>query len=536
VICSSGYCQKIIEGKIIDAETGKPVPYASIGIIGSSKGTSSNLDGEFSLPVSGIARFKITCIGYESMEIHSSSTSFIIKLKPEATQLKEVVIFNKPVNPKKIVRKAFENVHQNFLAETFTQRYFYRHYCKDDSVYGRLIEAFVDVYKSNGYRSRRNSAGENEFIRIPQLRRSLDNTIMAQGHEPISVGNILQADIIGYQSLAKTDHVSFYSEVNDIKSDFENYSFEMKGLTNYDGQEIYKIEYVHRKDSVLTTSGKYLSLTSVKGRLFITSDNYALVRAEEEKQFDQNQVRTICYYRKYNNHYYPYHLTRQGHTILADNSSHSFRIDLISIDIQNEASEKFVNQSLSKEELLKINYDSTFWANHPVLKTTPLENKIIADLGNGNPLNKQFQLYRQYEYNLQEGDKNAIEKFRWLQNESKGKKILYLFFWANDCRPYLREVEMAKQLQKKYRNKVSFVFLSLDETAEQWKMNLTKYNLSSDGIINYWIGKNSGLEKNFAISKVPGFVLLSKKGEVFSPVTKNPANPLLEKDFELLLK
>lgn len=526
-------CQGIIEGKIVDAETGEPIPFASIGIMGTSKGTSSNLNGQFTLTTTGPASLKITCVGYESKEINSTSNVLLIQLKPSATQLSQVVIFNKPVNAEKIAYKAFVNIRKNYIDRPFLQKFFYRHYCKDDSVYGRLIEAFVDVWKEKGYRTLQHKAGDEEQIRVTQIRRSLDNTKMAQGHEPISVKNILQADVVGYQTSQKSKHVSFYTDVSNLKTDFESYIFEFKGITTYDGEDVYQINYTYKKDSALTTSGRHLILTEINGTLYITTHTHAIVKTEEIKKYGANHIRTSTYYRKYNDRYYPYHLIRDGAN---PNAAHSFHIDLTSVEIQTNSFEKFVGHEQGREELLKITYDSIFWNNNAILKTTPLELGIIRDLGKGNSLDKQFLEYQQYEMNVSDGGKNGDKKFNWLKGYSRGKKSLYLFFWKGDCMSYLADVERLKQLHKKYRNQISCIFLSLEGDESQWKKIALKYNLASDGIINYRIGQHSEIEKLYKIDEIPSFVLIARSGEVFDNKAKPPSDPLLEEDFKLLLK
>lgn len=534
-VCQTAVCQSTIEGRVVDAESGKPIPFVSIGILGTSKGTSSNLNGQFTLSISKPVTLKFSCVGYESLVINSTADLSSIMLKPFFTQLKEIVIFDKDINPKKVVRKAFANIAQNYTDQPFMQKFFYRHYCKDDSVYGRLIEAFVDVWKHEGYRSFQKSAGQKEEIRVTQLRRSVDKSIMAQGHDPISIGCILEADIVGYQTGTRSEHMSFFTDVSNLKTDFQNYSFTFKGVTTYDGQEVYEISYTYKSDSVLTTSGKYLALTQATGSLFIATDTYAFVKTEDVKNYENNILRTSTYYRKYNNRYYPYHFVREGIDHLSDNSTHSFHIELISVETRTDAIEKFTGREPGKEQLMMIPYDSAFWSSNTILKTTPLEDDIIRDLGGGTSLNRQFYLYRQYELNLREGGKNASEKFNWLKEDSKGKRILYLIIWDNDCKTCLVELEIAKQLHKRYLNKITFVLLSLDDNEIQWQQTLSKYNLYSNGIINYRIGKDSAILDSFHVKDIPAFILISRKGELFDSNAKHPGNPLLEEDFKFLL-
>ena len=536
-LSSTAFCQLTIEGTIIDSETGKPISFASIGIVGTLKGTSSNLNGQFSLSVSEPVSLKITCVGYESLVIKPTKDNHLAYLlKPIATHLNAIVVFNKPINPKKIVRKAFASIHENYTVQPFIQKFFYRHYCKDDSVYGRLVEASVDVWKDQGYRSFQKSAGDKEEIRVTHLRRSLDKTIMAEGHEPISIGNVLQADVVAYQTVATSEHASFYSEVSNLKTNFENYLFTFNGITTYDGLEVYEINYLYKKDSALTTTGKYMDLPQASGSLFITTDTYTFIKTEDVNHFGGNTIRTSAYYRKFNDKYYPYHFIREGKSILSENSTHSFRIDLMSVEISNSVTEKFVGHQPNREELLNIPYDSAFWSNHTILKTTPLEDKIIHDLGGGTSLDKQFYLYHQYEMNIRDGGKNGEQKFNWLKEYCIGKRILYLVFWSGNFQPYLAELEHAKRLNKQYRKKITFIFLSLEEDEIKWKQAIEKYSFFSDGIINYRIGKNSKIMKFFAVKETPAFVLLSRNGDIVDKNSKSPSDPLLEEDFKKLME
>jgi len=101
---------------------------------------------------------------------------------------------------------------------------------------------------------------------------------------------------------------------------------------------------------------------------------------------------------------------------------------------------------------------------------------------------------------------------------------------------YLVDVERLKQLHKKYRTQIAFVFLSFEDDESQWKQTVLKYNLTSDGIINYRIGKNSEIERLYRVDEIPSFVLIARNGEVFDDNAKHPGNSLLEEDFGLLLR
>jgi hypothetical protein len=524
--------QQLMEGQVLDKETSDPIPFASVGIVGTSRGTSTNLDGKFSLAITGGAILRVTCIGYESLEMNSSEAQRIL-LKPLPTQLNAVVVFSKEINPKKVVRKAFAAVAANYDSQPFLQKFFYRHYCMDNFVYGRLIEAFVDVWKYQGYKFAQKAVSTKEEIRVTQLRRSLDNTVMSQGHEPMSIGYVLQSDIVGYQTPVRSPHVSFYTDVSNLKTDIENYTFSFSGVTNYDGKDVYEIDYEYKKDSAQTTSG-YLKLTEVTGSLFIAMDTYAILKTEEFKTFGKNMTKTSVYYRAYEGKYYPYHLIRDGENQSADESKHSFHVELMSVEIKKGEAEKVIGEPPVKEELLKIKYDSVFWSTNSILKTTPLEDFIIHDLGGGASLNKQFDLYHQFELNTSKGGEQGELKFNWLRDYSKKKKILFVTFIKANCSTYLTELEYVKRLSNEYRGKITFVILCFEKNEEVWQKTITKYNLFSDGIINYRIEEDAVLLKLFQLKEMPNFVLIDKNG-VTEMNTLKPSNPLLAQNLNTLL-
>jgi hypothetical protein len=521
------YGQKIIEGTVVDKQSGDPIPYVSIGILGTHKGTSSNYEGQFSLAVTEPCQIKISCIGYESRTFHSTEDLLTIELNPIVTELSALYVYHKPVNPNKVVQKAFARVRDNYSTESFLQKYFYRHYCRDDSVYGRLIEASVEVWKQNGYKPVRNTAGDKESIRITQLRRSLDKTFMAQGHPPISVSNILQADMVAYQSAEKSAHLSFYDEVNNLKADWEDYDFTYDGTTTYDGQEVYKINYNSLPDSILTTSG-YIPASSASGSLYITTDSYAIIKTEDKRRNGLNTIRTSALYNKQGDKYFPYHFIREGESLFSGGGGHAFHIEMISIETQIVDVVRFTGLVPSREELLKIPYDPVFWSMTSTLKATPLEDKIILDLGGGRSLQNQFLRYQQYEWSTHDGGVDADKKIEWLLQDSKGERIIMMAFWDSNLKPYFLELEHLKRLNKIYRGKITFMLLSLENEEEVWRQLVTKYNLFAEGILNYRIGTSSEILKSFPIKSVPAFYLIKRNGETIESIPAT--DPSIEKE------
>jgi hypothetical protein len=146
---------RIVEGDLIDAQTKEPIAFATIGIEGSYLGTSSNAEGFFSLKVpanlnNDKLRIKISSIGYENITLINPLGGQHILMKPSTTVLREAIIFGSDLTPAGIAKKAFSKIKKNYNTKPFVYKNFYRHYCKEDTVYGRLIEAATEVYKRKG--------------------------------------------------------------------------------------------------------------------------------------------------------------------------------------------------------------------------------------------------------------------------------------------------------------------------------------------------------------------------------------------------
>ncbi|GAA4825334.1 SusC/RagA family TonB-linked outer membrane protein [Algivirga pacifica] len=80
-------------GKVLDAQSNQPIPGVNIQIKGTTQGTVTGIDGEFSIQASVGAILTITSIGYERQEVQlGSSTNLSIALAQDVSELEEVVV------------------------------------------------------------------------------------------------------------------------------------------------------------------------------------------------------------------------------------------------------------------------------------------------------------------------------------------------------------------------------------------------------------------------------------------------------------
>ncbi|GMQ27848.1 TonB-dependent receptor [Algoriphagus confluentis] len=83
---------EVITGKVID-ETGAPLPGAAILVKGTTTGTITDLDGNFSLDVASDAVLVISYLGYTPQEVAVGAQAVLtIRLEPESSQLNEIVV------------------------------------------------------------------------------------------------------------------------------------------------------------------------------------------------------------------------------------------------------------------------------------------------------------------------------------------------------------------------------------------------------------------------------------------------------------
>ena len=101
LILTFGLNAQTVSGKIADKENGEAMPFALVYVKGSTKGTSSNVYGFYSLTISpeDIKNGKITLVfsftGYSSFEKEielSSDVSLNVRLKSSSTTLTEFTV------------------------------------------------------------------------------------------------------------------------------------------------------------------------------------------------------------------------------------------------------------------------------------------------------------------------------------------------------------------------------------------------------------------------------------------------------------
>ncbi|MGM0945168.1 MAG: SusC/RagA family TonB-linked outer membrane protein [Bacteroidota bacterium] len=140
------WAQYTVSGTVTDDRTGEPLIGASLLIKGSTTGTVTDLDGNFTLnvPTNDQATLVVSSIGYTAQEVtvSASLTTLQIKLRQDATNLDEVVVTGLASSVKRSnLANAVSTVSAKDLTGTTTIQ------TTDGALYGKVAGATI---RSNG--------------------------------------------------------------------------------------------------------------------------------------------------------------------------------------------------------------------------------------------------------------------------------------------------------------------------------------------------------------------------------------------------
>lgn len=140
---------KTITGTVFDAETGEPLPFATIGFKNSAIGTVSNGKGSFELKIPdqlASGELVISYLGYASVTVPVMEVTGHreIRLKPTVVQLSELVV--RPLTPEDYIRRVVRNFPNAYPAEPFGSTAYYREKFMENANYLGLTEGVFRSY------------------------------------------------------------------------------------------------------------------------------------------------------------------------------------------------------------------------------------------------------------------------------------------------------------------------------------------------------------------------------------------------------
>jgi hypothetical protein len=385
-----------ITGLIVDDESREPLPYATIALKNTGKGTVSNNNGDFGLKITSDLvsdTLSVSYLGYIRREMpvkQALGNNFTISMKREFVSIPEIIIRNQM--PQELVSRARLAIPHNYGDTPALMTGFYREGVMKKNELQTYSEAVLQIYKS-AY----SGSLLGDQIKVYKSRK-IENT------NRIDTVNVrLKAGLSTCLELDVAKNIiDFLSREN-----MSDYNYRMTDIVTYDDETAYAIEFEQRED---------IDMPLYKGTIYINTVDYGILHAEFElnpslihkmkDSFISNSthglntwpisVKYSVSYRKVNDRYFFSHI--RGDLVFSSNQKKKlfhtqfkvfFELAITETDLKNV-------KRFDREELAPIhsifsktitNYDPLFWGNQDFLRP---EDNLLQALKNMNVKLQEF--------------------------------------------------------------------------------------------------------------------------------------------------
>ena len=140
-LCSCSLLAQLqIKGRVVDAETGEPLPYANV-YADDKNGTLTNADGYFHLLTSEGARVRFTYIGYQQMTRPAQQAQGTLRMKPLSRDLDQVTV--RPYDPAELVREIIRKLDESYKKGRGERGLYFYRTTFTNGKRNELVEAFM---------------------------------------------------------------------------------------------------------------------------------------------------------------------------------------------------------------------------------------------------------------------------------------------------------------------------------------------------------------------------------------------------------
>jgi hypothetical protein len=380
----------IVSGKILDAKSGEPLEFASVGVMGKPTGTIANANGEFDFHILNSYEndsLVVSHVGYQSYRAKITDVSketIVIRLKPRPVLLNEVVIHEKNLTAKEIVAKTKRNLALNYSTKPFCLQGFFREIEEENGKYVLLSEAAVDLYDKNF--DGKHKRHMQESVDVREMRRSLR----------YSARN--NRDNIGFAlaDLIENNDVRYNRGMLDTASN----TYSLDTILLYNDRPVYGISASRGPDV---------------GMLYIDTETFGLLKITMERKsrdqkkyyhdgfINKTQKRGQVWFRftvefdVYENKLYARRMHESELNEIYDGTTGQLQIasiETLEFIVTNilPGSENKNAKRLKYGLIIKdAPYHEDFWRNFNTLKLTPVDEKLIRDLEKDISLQEQFK-------------------------------------------------------------------------------------------------------------------------------------------------
>lgn len=374
-----------ITGRIIDAETGEPLPFATVSFKSVPKGTVANGNGEFGLIIPQDLyndTLSFSYLGYNGREIPVVSTignDIPITMTREYVSIPEIIIRNQI--PREIILKARRAIPKNYSNIPVMMSGFYREGILRKNDLQTYSEAVLRIYKS-AY----TATLVNDQIKIYKSRKieNIDRTDTLAVRLKAGLSTSLELD--GAKNLFDFISPEYVDE----------YNYRLTDIVTYDDESAYVIDFEQKEGA---------ETPLFRGTIYINTSDFGIHKAEFEvtpsriskikESFVSNpaggfttwpvSVQYSVSYRKSDKQYYFSHVrgdlvfnSKQNRRLFNTQFKVFFELAITDTDPENV-------KRFEREELAPVHsvfsktittYDPDFWGDQNFLR--PEENLLQA--------------------------------------------------------------------------------------------------------------------------------------------------------------
>jgi len=395
-ISQTGGGEIIVKGKIIGAESQKPLAFATINILGTPRGVVSNFMGDFVFRIpSAHAKdtLYVSMLGYHprKMVVNNAKTKprLTIVLQERAIMLDEVEVNTDQLSARKIVENVIENIPVNYTTSPYLLECFGRFYKSECGEYKFLYEATFDLYGEGYTKGKRHKV---EKIYLKETRQTARTKYMSVA---------LRVENNGVATLRfANDLLTKIHSLNLSKNVYEQQEY-----TLLDNRLVYVIKAKAKRgwenniNYLYVDAESFALLKSVWQIEF--SDNERPKRQSSDSTWEQStSILKTVEFKKEGNKYYPkYFNTLVAGKIFRNETNEelctwAFQTEMvvnkINADSVKEPPPEELMQRVGLGSQLKP-YNAAFWENYQTLKDFPITDQAVKDLSKSADLDTQFR-------------------------------------------------------------------------------------------------------------------------------------------------
>ncbi|MEZ0611879.1 carboxypeptidase-like regulatory domain-containing protein [Fibrella sp. WM1] len=260
-----------LRGRLVDSQTGQPLPYAALYVPRHKVGTVANGDGRFQLHLDQPGAndsLRLSMVGYQTRYIALRSLTgqtdaLTLALTPTAQRLNEVVV--RPVDPVDLVVQAVRRIHKNYPNKPALMTGFYREWVREKDFLVQS-EGQLELYKASYGRS-----SSADAVRMLKGRRKPLPNYFLSGTDTCRLPDITNGPHLGIMlDIAKlTSLGTFLLPLGEA-----SYTYTYEGMTSVDDRDAYIIAFAPRSGPSLRNSAFF------DGKLLLDRTSLAIVKAD----------------------------------------------------------------------------------------------------------------------------------------------------------------------------------------------------------------------------------------------------------------